>query len=72
MKDTLNDLTVSSLYTGGSHHRNFSVITTMQNVYPQGKYIVKERKNTAHIALFNFPIGQALVETLARQMHPRK
>ena len=62
------DQRVTDLFTEGSHHRNLSVIAINQNLYYSKD--PTRRRNCHYIALFNNPVDQQPVMTLARQMYP--
>ena len=64
------DPRVTDLFTEGSHHRNLSVIAINQNLYNSKD--PTQRRNCHYIALFNNPVDQQPVLTLARQMYPRR
>ena len=70
MSTASKDQRVTDLFTEGSHHRNLSVIAINQNLYYSKD--PTQRRNCHYIALFNNPVDQQPVLTLARQMYPRR
>ena len=68
MTSSAKDSRINELFTEGSHHRNLSVIAINQNLY-YNKDPTK-RRNCHYLVLFNNPIDQQQVMTLARQMYP--
>ena len=65
-----NDGRITELFTDGSHHRNLSVIAINQNLYFSKD--PTHRRNCQYMILFNNPIDQQQIMTLARQMYPGK
>ena len=59
---------ITDLFTEGSHHRNLSVIAINQNLYYSKD--PTQRRNCHYLALFNNPVDQQPIMTLARQMYP--
>ena len=70
MSTATKDQSVTDLFTEGSNHRNLSVIAINQNLYYSKD--PTQRRNCHYIALFNNPVDQQPVVTLARQMYPRR
>lgn len=68
MASSSKDGRITELFTEGSHHRNLSVIAINQNLY-FGKDPT-QRRNCQYMILFNNPIDQQQIMTLARQMFP--
>ena len=62
------DRRVTDLFTEGSHHRNLSVISLNQNLYYSKD--PTQRRNCHYMVLFNNPVDQRPMMTLARQMYP--
>jgi hypothetical protein len=61
---------ITDLFTEGSHHRNLSIIALNQGLYSNKD--PTQRRNCHYLALFENPIDQQEVMTLARQMYPGK
>ena len=70
MSDIGKDQRITDLYTKGSHHRNLSVITLMQNFYEPKT--VSIRRNAQYLMLFNMPGDQQQVKTMSQRMFPHK
>ena len=68
MSTSAKDPRINDIFTEGSHHRNLSVIALNQNLY-YGKDSTQKR-NCHCLTLFNSPIDQQPIMTLARQMYP--
>ena len=68
MASSSKDGRITELFTEGSHHRNLSVIAINQNLYFRKD--PTQRRNCQYMFLFNNPIDQQQVMTLARQMYP--
>ena len=68
MSASSKDPRVTDLFTEGSHHRNLSVIAINQNLYYSKD--PTQRRNCHYLVLFNNPIDQQPIMTLARQMYP--
>lgn len=68
MTSSAKDSRINELYTEGSHHRNLSVIAINQNLYYNKD--PTQRRNCHYLVMFNNPIDQQQVMTLARQMYP--
>lgn len=70
MASSSKDSRVTELFTEGSHHRNLSIIAINQNLYFSKD--PTQRRNCQYMILFNNPIDQQQIMTLARQMYPGK
>ena len=68
MSTAAKDSRITELFTEGSHHRNFSVISINQNLYHSKDST--QRRNCHYLTLFNNPINKQPAMTLARQMYP--
>ena len=68
MSTAAKDSQVNELFTEGSHHRNLSVIVINQNLYFNKD--PTQRRNCHYLVMFNNPVDQQQVMTLARQMFP--
>ena len=68
MTTASKDRRVTDLFTEGSHHRNLSVISLNQNLYYSKD--PTQRRNCHYMVLFNNPVDQRPMMTLARQMYP--
>lgn len=70
MASSSKDGRITELFTEGSHHRNLSVIAINQNLCFSKD--PTQRRNCQYMILFNNPIDQQQIMTLARQMFPGK
>ena len=68
----VNDKKLLSLCTEGSHHKNISVVFFMQNLFHQGRDSRSMSLNMTYIVLFKLVRDQQQVQTLARQLFPKK
>ena len=68
MSTAAKDSRVNELFTEGSHHRNLSVMAINQNLYFNKD--PTQRRNCHYLVIFNNPVDQQQVMTLARQMYP--
>ena len=68
MTSLRKDNRINELFTEGSHHRNMSVIAINQNLFYNKD--PTQRRNCHYLVLFNNPVDQQQVMTLARQMYP--
>jgi hypothetical protein len=68
MSCATKDSRVNELFTEGSHHRNMSVIALNQNLYFNKD--PTQRRNCHYLVMFNNPVDQQQIMTLARQMYP--
>ena len=68
MSTAAKDSRVNELFTEGSHYRNLSVIAINQNLYFNKD--PTQRRNCHYLVMFNNPVDQQQVMTLARQMYP--
>ena len=68
MSEAGKDQRVTHLYTRGSHHRNLSVITLMQNFFGSGTTTI--RRNSHYLVLFDMPADKQEIYTIAQQMFP--
>jgi hypothetical protein len=66
-----SDLSVSNLFTKGSHHTNTSVIFITQNIFHQGKGQRDMSLNSHYIVLFKNPRDSLQISFLARQINPQ-
>ena len=69
MSTASKDRRITDLFTEGSHHRNLSVISLNQNLYYSKD--PTQRRNCHYMVLFNNPVDQQPMMTLARQMYPQ-
>ena len=72
MSTAAKDQKIADLFTEGSHHRNLSVLNLTQNLFPQGKNAVTQRRNTHYMVVFKSPMGQDHVRTLGCFTFPGK
>lgn len=59
---------VADLFMRYSHHKNFSICLTAQNVFFQGSQMRNIQLNATHIVLMGNPRGTQQVEVLGRQI----
>ena len=69
MTEVGKDEKITNLYTKGSHHRNLSVITLMQNFFGHGTKTI--RRNSQYLVLFDMPADKQQIHTIAQQTFPR-
>jgi hypothetical protein len=72
MSVAAKDPHIAELFTEGSHHRNLSVLSLQQNVFPNGPHGVTMRRNGHYYVLFKSPADKRQIMTLASQMYPHK
>ena len=72
MDEAINDKKLMSLCTEGSHHKNISVVFMMQNLYHHGRESKTMSLNMTYIVLYKLVRDKLQVQTLARQLFPRK
>ena len=70
MSEASNDKRICDLFTKGSHHRNWSVICLVQNLFYQRKESRTMSLNSQYLVLFNNPCDQQQIMVLARQIYP--
>ena len=70
MRSSSNSVDISELYTEGSHHRNISIISLLQNLFSKGKEARTISLNNHYLALFKNPRDMQQISVLARQMYP--
>ena len=68
MMEAGKDQRITHVYTRGSHHRNLSVITLMQNFFGSGTKTI--RRNSHYLVLFDMPADRQEIHTIAQQMFP--
>ena len=61
---------IVNLFARGSHHRNLSVIYSVQNLSHQGKGSRSISLNSHYLVLFKNPREKLQILTLAKQMYP--
>jgi len=66
------DDSVAKLFTKISHHRNVSVISIMQNIFPRNKYSRDISLNSNYLVIFRNPRDEAQVARLSSQICPGK
>ena len=70
MTDAGEDKRIVNLFTGGSHHRNLSVIYFVQNLFHQGRGSRSISLNSDYLILFKNLRDKLQILTVAKQMHP--
>ena len=70
METGMNDSSLMSIFTEGSHHKNITVIFMVQNLFQHGRHARSMTLNAQYIVLFKNPRDQQQIRTLARQMYP--
>ena len=66
------DDSVLNLFTTDSHQKNISVVLLTQNVFSKGKHFRTISLNSHYVVLMNNPRDRLQVQSLARQMFPKK
>lgn len=61
---------VSTLFTKGCHHRNLSVIITLQNLFHRSNEIKCIRLNSLYLVLYGNPSDKQQIQYLQRQCFP--
>ena len=72
MAQSCKDKRIADLFTKGSHHRNLSIVYTVQNIFNQGKEVRNFSLNAHYIVLFKSPRDKQQISMLARQINPGK
>ncbi len=67
MDEVSNDKTLASIYTRGSHHKNISVVTIVQNLFPRGRQFRNISLNCHYIIVFKSARDRNQIKTLAQQ-----
>ena len=70
MHELSNDQRITNLFTKGCHHRNLSVMFTLQNIFHRGKELRDMSLNCNYLVVFKSPRDSSQVNHLARQMFP--
>ena len=72
LDDLMSDINgeVTELFTKGSHHRNFSVIYIVQNLFLSGKEHRTISLNCHYMVVFKNPRDASQINHLAKQMFP--
>jgi hypothetical protein len=70
MAQSGRDKRISDLFTKGSHHRNLSIIYTVQNIFHQGKKMRNISLNAHYIVLFGSQRDKQQISMLAKQVDP--
>ena len=66
------DVSISNLFTKGSHHNRVSVIYIVQNVFGKNKHMRTISLNSHYLILFKNPRDASQSTHLAKQMYPGK
>ena len=66
------DVSISNLFTKGSHHNRVSVIYIVQNLFGKNKYMRTISLNSHYLALFKNPRDSSQSTHLGKQMYPGK
>jgi hypothetical protein len=66
MAQSGKDKRIADLCTKGSHHRNLSIIYSVQNIFHQGKEMRNISLNANYIVLFKSPRDKQQISMLAR------
>ena len=69
MTQSRGDKRIADLFTKGSHHRNFSVIYIVQNIFQQGRETRNISLSAHYIVLFKSPRDKQQILVLARQVN---
>ena len=70
MTQSRGDKRIADLFTKGSHHRNFSVIYIVQNIFQHGRETRNISLSAHYIVLFKSPRDKQQILVLARQVNP--
>ena len=66
------DVTISNLFTKGSHHNNQSVVYIVQNVFGKNPYMRTISLNSHYLVLFKNPRDASQATHLGKQMYPKR
>ena len=72
MNECLEDKSILSMFTIGSHHKNISVIFLTQNIYEKGKYARSISLNSHYLIIFQNRRDKAQIQHLGRQLYPKE
>lgn len=61
---------VTELYTKTSHHANVSVCLVLQNIFHHGRERYSILRNSHYLVIFQNPLDQTIVHTLAQRINP--
>lgn len=61
---------ICSLFVHGSHHRGFSLIYIVQNLFASSRYMRTISLNASYLVIFNSPRARSQFKFLARQLLP--
>ncbi len=70
MEAGMNDPTLMSMFTEGSHHKNISVVFIVQNLLHQGRRSRSLNLNTQYLVLYKNARDMQQIKTIAQQMYP--
>ncbi|KAJ8048845.1 hypothetical protein HOLleu_01319 [Holothuria leucospilota] len=70
MTEIKSNQSVTHLFTKGSHHKNFSVIVLLQNLFQQGPKSRTISLNSHYLVVFKNPRDASSITHLAKQMYP--
>ena len=62
---------LADLFTKGSHHRNLTIIYTVQNLFDKSKSMRTASLNSQYLVLFKSPRDKTIVQHLGNQMFPK-
>ncbi len=65
-------MTVTKLFTKGSHHRNMSIMYIVQNLFGKNKEQRTISLNSHYLVIFKNPRDASQITHLAKQMYPGK
>ena len=72
MVEAHGDEELNKLFTGGSHHKNTSIIIIQQDLFPEARHAVVNRKNASHIVLTDTCVARRQVMDLSQSIRPLK
>ncbi len=67
MDEIASDRTLASIYTRGSHHKNISVVTIVQNLFPKGRQFRNISLNCHYIIVFKSARDKNQIKILSQQ-----
>ena len=63
---------IASYFSVGTHHRNFTLVTVLQQIFFKGKHAKLMQVNCGYICLFHQSRDASQVAILARQLYPTR
>ena len=66
------DVTISNLFTKGSHHNNLSVVYIVQNLFGKNAHMRTISLNSHYLVVFKNPRDASQASHLGKQMYPKR